>query len=140
MEKCDTVTVEGKSSTVSHHFVIFIQAHDFNQGRNVSKNTHQSLTLRFVALMLAQDPFMSIDDIYRRLSFSATDMGTAGFDIYYGHGMANPFKALSEDYYNDGTLKTLFLTSPDEFELVRYDYSQTGMITGGAAAAGFTET
>jgi len=89
-----------------------------------------------VALLLAQDPTMGIDDIYRRLTFSATDMGDPGFDTSYGYGMVNPFKALSEDYYSDGIQKKSYLPAPDQYGLIEYTFSPTGFTI--AASDGIT--
>lgn len=57
------------------------------------------------ALLYSMEQNLSFDDVYRRLQFSATDKGVAGYDTMYGYGLINPFKALSEDYYTSGVLK-----------------------------------
>lgn len=75
-----------------------------------------------VALMLAQDPLATFDDIYRRLRYSSIDMGAAGFDVFYGYGRVDAFRALSYDYFADGVVKTYRLAQPDNTGAVRYDY------------------
>lgn len=81
------------------------------------------------ALLLAEDPLLTFDDIYRRLKFSATDKGTAGFDNFNGWGMINPFKALSEDYYTNGAIKTRFLPTANVYEVIRTEYDLSGNVT-----------
>lgn len=48
-----------------------------------------------IALLLSANPKLSFNDIYKILQNSSTDKGSAGYDIYYGFGMINPYKALS---------------------------------------------
>lgn len=55
-----------------------------------------------LALMSQADPQASANDLIQRLISSATDLGEAGFDANYGHGLINPAaalasKAVSED-------------------------------------------
>ncbi len=48
-----------------------------------------------VALLRAWNPLLTLSDIYKRLKDSAVDLGSAGFDSYYGYGMVNAFAALT---------------------------------------------
>lgn len=43
-------------------------------------------TAGVVALMMAANPALSPDDVAKHLFATAVDLGTAGFDNYYGHG------------------------------------------------------
>lgn len=79
-----------------------------------------------IALLLAQNPFQSFNDIYRRLQYSSTDLEVSGFDNNTGWGIVNPFKALSEDYYDDGKVKLRFLAQPDAYDIVRKAYDPLG--------------
>ncbi|MCK0512063.1 S8 family serine peptidase [Aromatoleum buckelii] len=47
-----------------------------------------------VALMMAANPSLSPDDIAGHLFKTAVDLGTAGFDKYYGHGRINAAAAV----------------------------------------------
>ncbi|GEM_PF-3585865 len=75
-----------------------------------------------VALLLSQDPFQSFDDLYRRLRFSSADLGASGFDVYYGNGLVNAFKALSYDYYDSGIVKTYHTANGDLYEYFDEDF------------------
>ncbi len=44
-------------------------------------------------LIFSANPDLSPDDVQDVLYHSADDLGAAGFDIYYGHGRVNSFKA-----------------------------------------------
>src|SRR3989338_8203518 len=81
-----------------------------------------------MSLLLAQDPFMSFDDIYRRLKFSSQDLGTPGYDTSNGHGRVDAFEALSYDYYDSGMVKTHYLAVPDSDGTVRFDYDSSGKL------------
>ncbi|HXV27735.1 MAG TPA: S8 family peptidase, partial [bacterium] len=48
-----------------------------------------------VALLRSWNPLLSLTDIYNRLKNSAVDLGSAGFDSYYGYGLVNAFAALT---------------------------------------------
>jgi len=61
-----------------------------------------------IALLLAQNPLQTFSDIYRRLKYSSGDLGDPGFDPLNGWGSVNAFKALSEDYYDNGVVKKRF--------------------------------
>ncbi|MBP9733388.1 MAG: S8 family serine peptidase [Candidatus Omnitrophica bacterium] len=89
-----------------------------------------------VALLLAQDPTLDIAGIERRLKFSATDLGAAGFDNSFGYGQVDALKAITHDYYEDGTVKTLWLMTPDDAGMVRYDYDADGKIVSAIRADG----
>jgi subtilisin family serine protease len=74
-----------------------------------------------VALLLAQDPMQSFDDIYRRLQYSSTDLGTPGFDNYYGYGSVNAYAAITHKYDSQGRVTTLYNTKD-----TRTDYTYWG--------------
>ena len=78
------------------------------------------------ALMYSQDPDLSFAELIRRLKFSSIDLGTSGWDQYYGWGKIDAFAALSHDWYDSGVIKTSWLTAPDAYNVIRYDYYETG--------------
>lgn len=88
------------------------------------------------AMILSQDPTADYDDVLRRLKFSSVDLGAAGFDPYFGWGRIDAFKALSYDYYDNGTIKTQWLEAPDENGWTRLDFDAAGRLIGGSALAG----
>jgi len=73
------------------------------------------------ALMISQDPAISFDGILRRLKYSSIDLGDSGRDDLYGYGRIDAFKALSNDWYDLGVIKTWWLADPDETGAIRYD-------------------
>ena len=76
-----------------------------------------------IALMLSLDPLATFETIYRRLRYSSIDMGEDGFDAFYGYGLIDPYKALTQDYYDNGAVKTQWAPDTDQGEAVRYEYS-----------------
>lgn len=48
-----------------------------------------------VALLRAYDSSLTVDQIYKRLTGTAVDLGTPGFDKYYGYGLVDAYKALT---------------------------------------------
>ena len=48
-----------------------------------------------VALLRASEPLLTVDQIYKRLTSTARDLGTKGFDKYYGYGLVDAYKALT---------------------------------------------
>jgi subtilisin family serine protease len=84
------------------------------------------------ALILAQSPTATYADVFRRLKFSAKDLYPNGWDSNTGWGRVNAFKALSYDYYDNGTVKTQWLESPNEFGWNRLNFDSTGYMTGGS--------
>ena len=89
------------------------------------------LVAGLAALILSQDPSSTDADVLRRLKYSSVDLGTAGFDPYYGYGRIDAFQALSYDYYDDGSLKTQYLEKPDEHGWNRLFFDPEGYLTGG---------
>lgn len=89
-----------------------------------------------VALLLAQDPTLDLAGIERRLKFSATDLGAAGFDTSFGYGQVDALKAITHDYYENGAVKTLWLMTADDAGMVRYDYGTDGKIVSAISADG----
>ena len=51
-----------------------------------------------VALLKSWNPLMSFSEVYGRLRLSAVDLGSAGFDKFYGYGLVDAFGALSVQY------------------------------------------
>ncbi|MBF0253699.1 MAG: S8 family serine peptidase [Candidatus Omnitrophica bacterium] len=90
-----------------------------------------------IALLLAEDPLMSLDDIYRRLKYSAQDLGAAGYDAYYGNGLIDPAKALAEDYYEDGVIRSRKNSEPDALGIVLYEYDPAGQIVSARSVQGW---
>jgi subtilisin family serine protease len=86
------------------------------------------------AMILSQDPTADYDDVLRRLRFSSVDLLPAGFDPYYGWGRIDAFKALSYDYYDNGSIKTQWLEEPDENGWTRLDFDTAGRLIGGSMA------
>ncbi len=70
-------------------------------------------------------------DAMRRLQYSSLDLGDLGRDDYYGYGKVDAFKALSYDYYDDGTVKTQWLENADERQNTRLDFDRQGRMIGG---------
>jgi len=79
-----------------------------------------------VALMLANEPLLTFDDIMRRLRYSSEDLGIAGKDNYYGYGLVDAFKALSYDFYDAGEVKSYRLAEPNDEGIVRFEYDLEG--------------
>lgn len=61
-----------------------------------------------IALLLARNPLLTFQDIYRQLRYSSADMGAVGFDTRYGYGRVNAYEALSHEYYENGAVKNIF--------------------------------
>jgi len=66
------------------------------------------------------------------MKFSAKDLGTAGWDQYYGYGRIDAFRALSYDYYDNGVMKMQRLETPDENGWNRLFFDTEGYLTGGS--------
>ncbi|WP_179886479.1 S8 family serine peptidase [Bacillus sp. es.034] len=66
------------------------------------------------ALILANEPYLTNDQVADRLYTSADDLGTAGKDYFYGHGRVNARKAVGVARY----------VAPPQVSQV-YDYSET---------------
>lgn len=92
-----------------------------------------------MALLLSEYPTLTFEDLYRRLQYSAVDRGPAGFDNDFGYGLINPFKALSEDYYDLGQIKTRWLTSPDGLGVLEYGYDLAGAVIRKVFSSGIIE-
>jgi len=84
------------------------------------------------ALLLAQDPSATEADVFRRMKFSAQDLGATGRDDYFGYGRIDAFRALSYDYYDSGVIKEQRLETPDENGWNRLFFDTDGYLTGGA--------
>ncbi len=82
-----------------------------------------------IALMLSWHHGLHLEEVKKRLHFSALDRGAAGFDIYYGYGRVNAEGAVSQDFYPDGRLMTRWLALPDELDAVHYQYDREGRVT-----------
>jgi len=80
------------------------------------------------ALMISQDPDITYADIMRRLKFSSVDYFTEGWDIYYGYGKIDAFKALSYDWYEGGEVKTWWFEDTSYDGVTRFDYYLSGDI------------
>nr|MBP9866046.1 S8 family serine peptidase [Candidatus Omnitrophota bacterium] len=88
------------------------------------------------ALLLEQDPTLNFDGVYRRLKYSSVDLGSMGRDNIFGYGRVDALRALEYDYYEDGRVKTHWLSVPDEEGVVRYDYASSGHVTAGLYSDG----
>ena len=82
-----------------------------------------------VALLLSQCPYMTFEDILRRLTFSCVDLGAAGRDDYYGYGLVDAFNALSYDWYDTGEIKTWWTFDDISGAALKYDYQLSGEYT-----------
>lgn len=64
-----------------------------SDGSLYHRSSGTSMSAPFVAgvtaLLLAQEPGLSVDEVRSRLFSSATDLGTTGFDNTFGHGLLN---------------------------------------------------
>ncbi|MDP3919206.1 MAG: S8 family serine peptidase [Candidatus Omnitrophota bacterium] len=81
-----------------------------------------------VALMMAADPLLTLDDIRRRLLYSSEDLGLPGKDNTYGAGMLDIFTAISTDYYGTGEIKTRWLAEADAEGVVQFDFDLLGRV------------
>jgi len=45
------------------------------------------------ALVVSADPWLTAPEVEEQLRTTATDLGTPGFDIYFGHGLVNAYEA-----------------------------------------------
>lgn len=73
------------------------------------------VTAGVAALMMAANPTLGAADIEKALFASATDIGTAGFDNYYGHGRVNAgaaVAAVATVKTSDTSAPTVSITSP----------------------------
>ncbi|MFC1570432.1 S8 family serine peptidase, partial [Candidatus Omnitrophota bacterium] len=61
------------------------------------------------ALLFANDPTLTPDEIKQKLYSSAEDLGDAGFDPLYGHGLINAYQALQYDSHG-----------ADEYDMFEY--------------------
>ncbi|MBN2453699.1 MAG: S8 family serine peptidase [Candidatus Omnitrophica bacterium] len=102
----------------------FVPANDPNAQyiRISGTSTATPFVSGLAALMISQTPGLTFADFSRRLKFSAYDLGTTGWDQYYGWGSINPSWALSYDWYDSGRIKTYWAPAPDTYNVVRYDY------------------
>ncbi len=111
----------------------------YDFGSLYAEGTGTSMASPFVAglaaLMISQDPSITDSDVMRRLKFSSKDLGAAGWDPYFGYGRIDAFKALSYDYYDDGTIKTQWLETPDENGWRRLNFDASGYLIGGSFSA-----
>lgn len=80
------------------------------------------------ALMLSQDPSITVNDFMRRMKFSSVDLGAVGKDNYYGWGLIDAYEALSYDWYDSGIIKTHWLTDVDQHNSYRYDFYESGVL------------
>ena len=83
---------------------------------NVSGTSFSSpITAATVALMMAANKSLTPADIDRILTSTAVDLGTAGYDQYYGHGRIDAAKAVSAAQTTvaaDTQAPTISITSP----------------------------
>ena len=72
-------------------------------------------TAAVVALMMAANPALGPDDIAKHLFATAVDLGTAGFDKYYGHGRidaAAAVQAAASATVSDTSAPTVSVSNP----------------------------
>lgn len=72
-------------------------------------------TAAVVALMMAANPKLGPDDIAKHLFATAVDLGTAGFDTYYGHGRidaAAAVQAVATATASDTSAPTVSVSNP----------------------------
>ncbi len=72
------------------------------------------------ALMLAENPSLTNEEIREILCDTAVDAGTSGWDKYYGYGIVNAYAALQVDenyykvtYYDDGEVVSTVMVAKD---------------------------
>lgn len=77
------------------------------------------------ALIRANNPGYTTDQIYQKMATTAVDLGTPGWDRFHGHGRINAFDALQG---NDPM--TSFMTSPSEESAVSGTVNINGSSNG----------
>lgn len=68
-----------------------------------------------LALLLSYDATLSYDEVVARLTKTAMEAGTVGYDKYYGNGIANTYLSLTTDFHqvvlrDNGTVIDSFYT------------------------------
>lgn len=135
-----TTSTDTKASFSNHGSVIDFSAPgssvlstDLSNGYAYASGTSMSapLVAALAAMIMEQDDTATAEDVMRRLQYSALDLGTSGYDTTYGYGRIDAFKALSYDYYADGTIKTQWLEQPDENGYTRLEFDLNGKLIGG---------
>ncbi|MBP6697558.1 MAG: S8 family serine peptidase, partial [Flavobacteriales bacterium] len=81
------------------------------------------------ALVLSADPTLTALEVEQVLENTATDLGTAGFDNTYGHGLVNAFAALNQ-IYRPYLLAKIILEGPYDSgaQLMRDDLRSQGLV------------
>ncbi len=92
-----------------------------------------------LALLIQQDPATSLADVRRRLKYTSSNVDTlrrsgeaidiSDTDIYDGAGLLNIESLVSYDFYEDGSIRTNWLSSTDDLDRIRYDYDLDGRLT-----------
>lgn len=83
------------------------------------------------ALLLSQDPGLTLEDLRTQLYFSAEDLGPAGWDEDYGYGLINAHNALKYKYYDSGNVRSVTYTEADEYGFIYYEYLDEDFWGGG---------
>lgn len=76
-----------------------------------------------IALLLALNPGLSPQEVRSRLLDSCDDLGTPGYDMYYGHGMLNVRKLLEST-----NPPLIHVSSPVEMQGMKSSFDITGSI------------
>ena len=101
---------------------------DPNYARASGTSMASPIVAGVAALLKSQDPTLTPSSLYQRLKFSATDLGAAGFDIYYGYGLVDAYKAITTDYYATGQVKSEWVPNADGSGFTRRDYDSKGRL------------
>ncbi len=79
---------------------------DPNYSRASGTSFSSPIVAGIVALIRSKFPTFNFDQIYTQLRNSATDLGAAGFDNYYGYGLVDAVKALAVSSTSSVTAKS----------------------------------
>lgn len=89
------------------------------------------------ALALSVRPSLSAAQLVGLLEQSADDLGTPGYDTYYGYGRVNAYNAVlaAQDYAGDTTPPAVTISSPAPSAVVSGTIAVTGAATDNVAVA-----
>jgi serine protease len=110
-------------------------------GRLVGTSQAAAHVTAVAAMMLSEKPALTPAQLKEMLRLSATDLGTAGKDVYYGYGLVNPCGAVLAAKGISPTDPASLKLSSGSVDFGTLGGSTTILVTsgcGGAAATGVT--
>ncbi len=99
---------------------------DYSRASGTSMAT--PIVAGLAALLKSQDPTLTPDGVFQRMKYSATDLGSRGFDIYYGYGLVNAYKAVTSTYYSNGRLKSEWVPDEESSGFILHSYDSKGRL------------